>query len=150
MIEEVGVVVGLAGEWAEVETRRTSACGGCAAREGCGASALAQVFGARPSVVRAANPILALPGERVVVGLPEGAFLRAAAVLYLLPLLGLLIGALAGQTAAGERGAVLGGLTGLTGGLVGVRRLSRRHFHHPEYQPVILRRDGVVRLAEQS
>jgi sigma-E factor negative regulatory protein RseC len=147
VIEETGLVVAVDGELAEVETQRTSACGGCAAKGGCGTSVLAQVFGARPSRVRVHNRIKALPGERVVVGLPEGAFLRAAFALYAVPLLGLFGGALGGEwlaqraaAATTEPGAVLGGLLGLMAGLLWLRRFSRRADADSPYRAVILRR----------
>jgi sigma-E factor negative regulatory protein RseC len=69
-------------------------------------------------------------GERIIVGLPEAALQMAALLLYGLPLLALVLGAVAGQTLAGADGwsgelpAILGGLLGLFAGLSAARRLG--------------------------
>jgi sigma-E factor negative regulatory protein RseC len=151
MIEETGRVVAVDGDLAEVETWRRSACGHCAAgQQGCGTSLLAQVFGNRPSHVRVLNRIRALPGDEVVIGVEEGAFLRATALLYGMPLLGLIGGAMLGKWLAlhsglmgGEPASLLAGVLGLAAALAWVRRHAARGFRGgAAYQAVILRRSG--------
>ena len=155
MIEQGALVKAVEGELAEVETRRLSACGDCSARSGCGTSLLAEVFGKRHSRLWVSNPIGARPGERVVIGLHERPFLRAAFSLYATPLLAMIGGALIGEWLAErsassvELGALVGGLSGLAAGFMWLRRFARRTLNEGEYRPVVLRREGGEGLSVQ-
>lgn len=141
MIEENARVVRREGEYAWVETQRKSACGQCSARKGCGTSVLDKVLGRRRSVVRVLNPVDAGPGDEVVIGLGEGAFVRGSLVVYAPPLVTLLLGAIAGEWLGGSDAlSVLGGLLGLAAGFAWVARFTRRIGNDRRYQPVILRR----------
>ena len=87
---------------AQVICIRESACSGdCHKCSGCGAVHQAMVFTAR-------NPIGARPGELVTVESATGPVLKAAAVLYMLPLVLFIAGYLLGMQ---------WNLGGLTGGL---------------------------------
>ncbi len=148
MIEESGLVLSSDGDFALVETQRSSSCGSCSAKGACGTAALSKVLGSRRSAVRALNPIGARAGEEVVIGLDESAMTRTSFIFYMLPLLGLIGGAITGQwlggwlagAAAAEPYAIGGGIVGLLAGLFGVRRFARRVQRDPRHQPVILRR----------
>lgn len=153
MIEETALVLSVTGARAEVETQRVSACGNCPTQAGCGAggSLLGGLFGNRPSRLWVLNSIQAQPGERVVVGLPEQSLLRAAALLYGLPVAGLILGALAGQgvlapwvSTGEELAAALGGLLGLIAGFLWARHVARDDLRAGAHQAVILRRVGVT------
>ncbi len=152
MIEEQAVVVSCEEGYAEVETQRKSACGDCSASGACGTAAVAQMFGKRKSLLRVANPIDAQPGDRVVLGVEDSVVMRASFVSYMLPVFSLITTAVLGKFGAAYLGAtttepyaVLGGLFGLTIGLLLVRGFSRRIGHDRRYQPIILRqaRDSV-------
>jgi sigma-E factor negative regulatory protein RseC len=69
------------------------------------------------------------PGDTVVLSIRDGELLRAAALVYLPPLLGLLAGALAARALAGPgEGAALGaGLAGAMAGWWFSRSLARRN-----------------------
>ena len=138
MIEERASVVAVEDGIAEVATLQRSACGSCNAKAGCGTSILAAWFPQRKLTFRLPNTVSARAGDTVVVGLDEASLQRASAMLYGLPLLGLLAGAMLGEAAVGhflaspmvghepgsELGAVSGGLLGLTAALKFVRRYS--------------------------
>lgn len=90
MLTETGKVVAVEPGAVWVETRRSSTCGNCELRGGCGHSLLARL-GRRPMLVRAvlspgqpSNPTL---HDEVRIGIPERGFLRGAFLLYLWPLL---------------------------------------------------------------
>jgi len=141
VIEENARVVRREGDYAWVETQRKSACGQCSARKGCGTSVLDKVLGRRRSVVRVLNPVDAAPGDEVVIGLGEGAFVRGSLAVYALPLVTLLLGAILGEWLGGSDAlSVLGGLLGLAAGFAWVARFTRRIGDDRRYQPVILRR----------
>ena len=153
MIEETAVVTASEGEFAQVETQRTTACGGCAASSACGTSVLAKLWGNRRASVRVLNPIGASPGEQVVIGLEESALSRASFAFYMVPLLSLILFAILGQWLAGwfnisaaEPVSVLSGLLGLMVGLLWLRFYAARISHDRRHQAVILRRAGVLEV----
>lgn len=146
MIEESGLVVERRGVWAEVETTRRTSCGGCAAGAGCGISLLDRFLGRRPTRLAALNRIEAAPGQRVVVGIPEGALLSASLAAYLVPVLALIGGAILAQTlaprlgwTAGDPLSIAGGLIGLIASLLWLARFSRARQDDARYQAVVLR-----------
>ena len=95
-------VLSTEGELSRVMHIRESACSGdCHKCAGCGAAKQAMIFEAR-------NPIGAKAGEVVIVESDSGPVLKAAAVLYMLPLVLFIAGYLLGMPR---------GLGGLTGGL---------------------------------
>jgi len=145
VIEQTATVVRREGDLAWVDTRPASACGGCAAAEGCGTGVWVRWFGARRGLLPARDGLGTAPGDRVVIGVPERAFLGGSLAVYLLPLGALLAGAwLAGVLVGTGDGPVLtGALAGLALGLLLVRRLGGRWLAGT--RPRVLRRldDGV-------
>lgn len=110
----------------------------------CGTAAMGKLYGNRVSRVRAVDGIGVRPGDSVVVGLGEGALLRASLLVYLLPLAGLLAGAFSGRLlfpAAGEGVVILSGILGFILGFAVLRRRSSQLAADPRLQPVVLRRD---------
>jgi len=147
MIEETGQIVDVDGAFAWVESERSSTCGGCAARKGCGTGAIAQVLGQRRVRLRVLNRIDARVGDHVVVGVSESGLLRGSLAVYTAPLAGLFAGALAGYALASrfypawpaDPVAIAGALAGFVSGLAWLRGFSRRTATNPAYQPVVLR-----------
>lgn len=87
---------------AQVACLRQSACSGdCHQCSGCGAVEQTMIFTAR-------NPIGARPGDTVTVESATGPVLKAAAVLYMLPLVLFIVGYLVGMQ--WNLGALIGGL----------------------------------------
>jgi sigma-E factor negative regulatory protein RseC len=147
MIEETGTVTAVSGGLAEVECERRSTCGNCAVQGACGTSLLERFFGRKPHILAASNPIAAEPGERVVVGVREGAMLQAAVTAYLTPLLAMMTGATGLEWLAGHLApawsdglAALGGLAGLAAGLWWLSAFSKRRKTDVRFQAVVLRR----------
>jgi len=147
MIEEIVTVTATKGELALVAAQRQSMCGSCDAKSSCGTSVLAKAFGGKGSQFLVANPIGAQPGERVVVGLDEAALPKASFLFYIVPLIALFLGALMGEQFAQQINstfteplAILGGLLGLSAGLIQVRRVASGAADKKQFQAVILRR----------
>lgn len=87
---------------AKVACIRQSACSGdCHKCSGCGAVEQTMIFTAR-------NPIGARPGDTVTVESATGPVLKAAAVLYMLPLVLFIVGYLVGMQ--WQLGGLIGGL----------------------------------------
>lgn len=120
MIENSVRVVRVEGDLAWVRTESPSSCGACGGK-GCGSSAFSRMLHPREPEYPVANPISAEAGETVVIGIEEGALLRAAVSGYLVPLLSLLLGALLGGN-WGELQAVVGGAAGLAVAAVWLKR----------------------------
>jgi sigma-E factor negative regulatory protein RseC len=146
MIEEVGQVVDVQGEFAWIESERTTTCGNCAVRKGCGTSAIAQVLGQRRVRLRVLNRIQARVGDEVVIGISESGVVRGSLAVYAAPLFGLFAGALAGQVLGNsvlemqsDLPAVAGAIAGFVAALAWLKRFSRDRENDAAYQPVALR-----------
>jgi sigma-E factor negative regulatory protein RseC len=145
MLIETGRVVAVeeAGVW--VETIRASTCGACSLQKGCGHGLLNRLGDSRR------HYILVLPGacpasscavgDQVRIAIPEGVILRGSAVVYLLPLLCMLLGAtLAANLLQGNPDmlAALGAALGFAAGFALVRWHARRHRGDCRLQPTLL------------
>lgn len=97
MITERGRVIAVDGGQAWVQTIRLSACQSCSARSACGQRALANVTGGRANQVLVANNLNASVGDEVSVAIAESALLQASILVYALPLLLMVTGAIAGH-----------------------------------------------------
>lgn len=98
MMEEVARVVACDNRgWLTVEVELKSSCKSCNSSESCGTSAVAQAFSAKTQQFSIQSERTCEVGELLKLGLPESVLLKAAALVYLLPLLGLFLGALLGQ-----------------------------------------------------
>lgn len=146
MIEEIGQVVEVQGDYAWVETEPATSCGSCSVRKGCGTSVLASLFGRRRSPLRALNRAGARAGEQVVIGISESSLVRGSLAVYMAPLAGLLAGAVAGRYIGmellpgyAELASIVGAVTGLLAGLAWLRFFSQASERDERYQPVILR-----------
>ncbi|MDR2239485.1 MAG: SoxR reducing system RseC family protein [Zoogloeaceae bacterium] len=122
MMEQEAIVARVEGGHACVEIGSGGGCGHCHEAGGCQSGILGRIFRNKPRQFRLPNHIGAMPGERVIVRVDEGATLRAALLTYLLPALCLLLGAAAGAAlnGGGDAGAALGALAGFA-----LRRTAR-------------------------
>lgn len=91
--ESSGIVIEVNDDIAKV---RTSKHGDC---ENCGACP-----GSAASVVDAKNPIGAKPGEHVAFEIEQTNMLKAAFIVYMLPIIGILVGAFGGSILASKIG----------------------------------------------
>lgn len=142
MIEEQGRVVDIDNEGVWIEVEKQSACAACSARAGCGQRLLAERSAAKRVVICVENraDVSVSVDDRVVVGIEEGAFMKASLALYLLPLLTLIAGAGIADLLQWSEGVVaIFGLSGLLAGLLAVRYISRHWHRAHEYQPVLMR-----------
>jgi sigma-E factor negative regulatory protein RseC len=147
VIEETGRIVDVQGTFAWVESERSSSCGSCAVKQGCGTGAIAKVLGQRRVRLRVLNRIGARVGDQVVIGISESGLLRGSLAVYAAPLAGLFAGTLAGYVLvsrffpewSADPAAIAGALAGFVAGFAWLRGFSRRTAMNPAYQPVVLR-----------
>ena len=97
MSEELATVVAVEGAFAWVECERRSACSGCHQQSNCGTGTVAKAFPLKSQRLRVALTAEVLVGQQIRLGIPQASILRGAALVYVLPLFCLLLGALLGQ-----------------------------------------------------
>lgn len=123
MQQAEGVVVRVEPGYALVTLRRQGGCGRCNEPGGCG---VADDSARACTEYRLENPCAAQPGQQVLVVLPQGQTLRAAAMAYGLPLLSMLVAASLGTLLEWPdlaiAAAVLLALLGCAGGIYFLRR----------------------------
>ncbi|MCL7944298.1 SoxR reducing system RseC family protein [Marinobacter sp. ATCH36] len=126
MITETGKVVAVSGGRVWVQTVRTSACQSCSARHGCGQRALASVSGGRANQVLVTNSLGARVGDEVTVAIEESALLGASLLVYALPLVLMVIGAVSGHQLSGghDAAAMFGAAAGMAAGFLVARRVG--------------------------
>jgi len=137
MIEDIGKVVKIDSDKAYVEVERSSACASCGLQE-------AEELAAGGKVVfEAYNMASATIGDRVRVQVRTGAYTKASLYVYGIPVLFLVIGAVAGAYAATilkRSSDTMSGLFAMGGLVVGfiVLFLFRKRGNKTEYMPVVV------------
>lgn len=145
MLVESGRVVARDDDGLWVETIRRSTCGSCAAQKGCGHGLMNKIGDGRRSYVRV------LPGkvsieeclvdDEVRIALPEDVLLRGSLVVYIMPLVAMLLGALCAaqfSTSRPDLLAAAGAVAGFCLGIAGVRWHARLHRNDTRMQPTLL------------
>jgi sigma-E factor negative regulatory protein RseC len=129
MAEQIGIVTQVdPGGWVRVLTDRKDACGGCHTDQGSGCRSC---LAGSKFESRAVNAVGAQQGDLVKISLASKDFFKGAAMLYLMPVTALLIGALGGTWAAARFGwpvtasAILGAVAGLVLSVLVLIRLDR-------------------------
>jgi len=132
MTTEEGIVTRIDGARAEVKTVKSEACAACSAKGFCHDSG-------REMTVSVINSAKARPGDRVRLEIATGAFVKVMFLLYIVPVLALLVGALIGLPLAGDNGAAVGALIGFGLAIAFVRVQGRKMGTMVDYQPRIVR-----------
>ena len=91
MITESAIVTRRDGELVELELQRNATCGQCELNKGCGTGALGRLMGHRSKPIQLHTDRDLEPGDRVMLGLPESALVKASLMIYGLPLLGMVV-----------------------------------------------------------
>jgi sigma-E factor negative regulatory protein RseC len=140
MLEKRAVVVETHKGYALVKASQASGCEQCAGK-GCGSSKLAQLFCSQPRLFRVDNQINAGVGDQVIISIADGAVLHGIGLVYILPLLLSLGGAVFGNTLVLQPDqrdgyAAIGALIGLMAGFALARWISSRQIRS-RFQPFI-------------
>ena len=147
MLIETGRVVAVEADeealW--VETIRQSTCGSCAANKGCGHGLLNRISDGRTGYVRVLSGAVAARqcevDDQVRISIPEQVILRGSMLVYMLPLVVMMAGAVVADvlwSAAGQGGTVVGAILGLALGFALVRWHAWRHRQDRALQPTVL------------
>lgn len=151
-LEGIARVVAVVGAVAWLEPEQTGSCGGCAGAARCGAKGIGTLASrlegrrfplANTSGLGAGLGAGLCVGERVVVGVPEDALVKASLTAYALPLLTMFAAGGLAQAAEGRDGVTLAAsVAGLALGLGLARVLARRLAAGGQIAPRLLRRAG--------
>jgi sigma-E factor negative regulatory protein RseC len=140
MITEQGIVQEVAATKAFIVINRTSACAGCHGQSGCRPSE------SKDMIIEAINELNAKVGDRVQISLPTGSLLKATFLVYFLPVVALVIGAIAGGKLGpfllgfnSTLGSILCGFGAMAAVLLAVKWFDRSIDAKPNYWPRITR-----------
>ena len=145
MLETQGRVIAVEAGYAWVESVRQGGCSSCASKGACGSQLLGEALtpasnSQAANHVYAQDPLGVRVGDTVLLGIEEKGALRAAFLLYGLPLFGLMSGLLLAQP-WGDLWAIAAGVAGFGLALVVVWLLGRASGARPQtIQPMIFAR----------
>jgi sigma-E factor negative regulatory protein RseC len=129
MLEMRAIVIQVQGDDASVQPVGSGGCGHCDSEGGCGSGNLSKMFcSSKPRQFKVRNEVNAKVGDEIQVSIPDGALFRGAMKMYVLPLILLLAGGVAGVNLSSEVAmrdfySVAGAVAGLLIGFV-LARLS--------------------------
>lgn len=129
-MERTGEVTAVQGEWLDITFCRPADCEKCNACRG----------GQKTVSLRLKGK--ALPGDKVVVRMAEATIAKASLIAYALPLLGLMLGLLAGEALlpdSSSLGGILGGVAGLALSLLIIRLTESKRQQDPRWEASIVR-----------
>ena len=139
MIKETATVSRLEGNRAVIEMQRQGVCGHCELSSGCGTGAIGRLLGHRNKLLKITNEQDLKPGDQIILGIQDGAYLKASLVIYGLPLTGLISGGLISQWFFGESDlkALVGAAIGMSLCLY-ISKLVAKYRFSSQFNPVIL------------
>ncbi|MBT8132357.1 MAG: SoxR reducing system RseC family protein [Gammaproteobacteria bacterium] len=126
MIYEPAKIVSVTATHAWLETVGRQDCRRCAQGNGCGGAIMSRLVSRKSPRLRVALQPGMTPGDTVRLSLDESLIVRAAALVYLLPLLGLLTGAILGHSAGGEKMALAFGVSAFAAAWLVARVIAGR------------------------
>ena len=132
--QQEGIVLEVIGDMAKVKTSRHNDCENCGACPGNSAM-----------VLEALNPVGAKPGQRVAIEVQEVNMLKAAFIVYILPLIAVFIGAVLGGMLAQKLGneslwfQVTGGIVAFVLSVVYIKYFDSAARMDVKMQPIIVR-----------
>jgi len=135
---EEGIITALTDTGAWIKTQENSACAACSARNSCKADG-------GESKVEVRNDVNARLGDRVIIHFNTASLLKATFLLYIVPILGLLAGAVLGQKIAqlysieGSLPSVIAGFSCFLATVLWVKFRARQLSGQASYQPRITR-----------
>ncbi len=139
---EIGEVVKIFNRTVQIRVIPTENCGSCGVKDSCHTGP--QISTAR--LVTALDPFGLKIGQRVKINLEPRNLVKASIIVFVLPLLGLLLGAVSGSfatRAAGyldylDLGAVIGGFAGIGISVLGLRSYNKKLEKADQYYPAVV------------
>ncbi len=155
MIEQQAVVSSVDSNFAYVEATPDNACGNCSGKSGCGTGLAATLLRGKPRLLKVRNTQGVRKGDLVTIGLNRTALMMGSLLVYFLPLVMLILGAIAGESLAAAVLPTANDLLSIIGGLVFAilafifsRRVLNSGSLERLFQPVLIP-DSVTRPVQQ-
>lgn len=127
MVEEIATVVSCDSDGVWLTTTPVASCNACHVSDDCGTGIVAKTLTPRQQYFFVASKLPLLPGEQVRIGLSEQSLVIAALMVYLLPLLLMMLAAVAGSLAQlSEPWLIVLALAGAVSGFLLARRYGQR------------------------
>lgn len=146
MIEEIATVTAVNSKNITLESDVKSTCSGCQQIDSCGSGQVSKAFPQKKLHLTLTSHLLLTVGDKVIIGLSEKVLLSTAWQVYLLPLIGLFIGALFGQYCLSNGlikyefiAIIFSCFSGYLGYLLSSKRVNQQE-KHKQLTPVILRK----------
>ncbi|RWX53265.1 SoxR reducing system RseC family protein [Photobacterium chitinilyticum] len=163
MMRSLATVVAVDPGIITVTCQQQTSCGHCASRDSCGTGIVSKATPGRSHLVKIVTQTRVSIGEVVEIGLSERSMLHSAILVYVLPLLFLVLGAVLGQwwfvdlAGSGELGVILTAVLSAAVGLLLARRFAKRLEGNSAYKPSLIRvlgdpisADGAINAASKD
>jgi len=153
MIEQTVKVVALEGEHAWIESLSLHGCAKCEAGEGCGGGIFAKLFGDKQFRMKINNSLNIDLNDNVVIGVEDSAVTNASLISYLLPLLGLSLGAGLGSyfdATDSELWTLTGALVGISLAFLFARMKLNSQQFKAKYTPIMIKKQNSLQQFEPS
>ena len=140
MATEEGIVKKITGNTASVLVQRSEMCCGCASQNACNT-----LGGGKDMLADAINDIDAKEGDRVILNINSGSALKLTFIVYMLPVIMLVVGAMTGIKLGKDMSfdpellAVLLGLGAFILSFLGIIIFGRRQKNNRDYMPVLVK-----------
>jgi len=155
MLEQSALIVEANEQYIWLESADDQSCSHCSAKQGCGTASLQKWFKRKPNRLRIENSHHLTTGDMVILGIPEQALVMGSLMLYLLPLLFMLAGALVGNFLAQwlswsnhDFASIVGAVLAFAGSFVLLRRFALNGGKADNLNPVILRADKRLKILD--
>lgn len=129
----------------ELSCEQQTSCSSCSSQKSCGTGIVSKAVGKKSLRWHLVTQKLVKPGQVVEIGLPEKSILQSAAVVYLVPLFAMILGAFIGQWwlapffSLGEGVVILSAALATAAGIALAKQLSSRLERQSSQQVVLLR-----------
>lgn len=129
----------------ELNCEQQTSCSSCASRKGCGTGIVSKAIGNKALRWHLVTEKVVKAGQVVEIGLPEKSVLQSAAVVYLVPLFALIVGAFVAQwwlaplLSLGEGVVILTSALFTVIGILIAKRLSAKLEQQSSQQVILLR-----------
>jgi len=139
--EQNATVSFIKGGYAYLKAESASACSSCSAKSSCGAKTVS-----KPDsnyTLRVKNTLNLQQGDVVVLSLESNKLLLGTVIMYILPLIMLFIFAYLGKVGYGEAGSITGGIMGLLGGLLFIRKILFKDGAAVQFEPTVISKSNL-------
>lgn len=145
MMRTLATVVAVEQGSVTVSCQQQTSCGHCASRDNCGTGIVTKAIPGRAHQVTLATDKPLTIGEIVEIGLSEKSMLSSALLVYIVPLLFLVAGAVVGQwwfvdlAGSSELGVIITSMISAAIGLLLARQYAKRLDGNSDYEPSLIR-----------